>query len=390
MRKPVRLAAAVLVLLAGCATTTGDRPSGARQPAAQQPAAQQPAAQPQRSERPAVVRGPALVEELLPARLADRRGWAEDMHAAMSALRVEPTAENVCAVIAVIEQESSFRLDPSIPGLPAMARRELDKRRERAGIPKVVADSALKLVSSDGRTYEQRLESATTERQISDMFEDFAGRVPLGKALFSEQNPVRSGGPMQVSIGFAQAYAASTRYPFPAQGSIREEVFTRRGGIYFGIAHLFDYAAPYDDLRYRFADYNAGRYASRNAAFQKAVAELTGTPLELDGDVLRFEQGKPVRELSRTEAAVRALAGHFEMSNAEVRSDLELGQSAEFERSRLYLSVFTMVDGVVGRRTPRAVVPMIVVESFKTPRRLTSYGYAMRVAERHKACLAQL
>jgi hypothetical protein len=49
-----------------------------------------------------------------------------------------------------------------------------------------------------------------------------------------------------------------------------------------------------------------------------------------------------------------------------------------------------MVDGVVGRRTPRAVVPMIVVESFKTPRRLTSYGYAMRVAERHKACLAQL
>jgi hypothetical protein len=52
--------------------------------------------------------------------------------------------------------------------------------------------------------------------------------------------------------------------------------------------------------------------------------------------------------------------------------------------------VFTMVDGVLGRRAPRAVVPMIVVESFKTPRRLTSYGYAMRVSERHKACMAQL
>jgi len=336
------------------------------------------------------VRGAALVEELLPTRLAERRGWAEDMYTAMSALRVEPTAENVCAVIAIIEQESSFRVDPSIPGLPELARRELDKRRERAGVPKVVAESALKLASSDGRTYGQRLDAATTERHLSDMFEDFASRVPLGKSLFGDQNPVRSAGPMQVSIAFAQLHAASTRYPFASQGSIRDEVFSRRGGLYFGIAHLFDYDAPYDDLRYRFADYNAGRYASRNAAFQKAVAELTGAALELDGDLVRFEQGKPTRELSRTEAAVRTLAGHFEMTNAEVRADLELGQSAEFERSRLYLSVFTMVDGVLGRRAPHAVVPMIVVESFKTPRRLTSYGYAMRVSERHKACLAQL
>src|SRR5262245_21039738 len=374
MQKPVRLAAAALVLLAGCATPPAGTPPGAQQ----------------RAERSAVVRGPALVEELLTARLADRRGWAEDVYAALAALRVEPTSANICAVIAVIEQESSFRVDPSVPGLPAMARRELNKRRESAGIPKVVADSALKLVSSDGRTYEHRLKAATTERQVSDMFEDFAGRVPLGKALFSEHNPVRSGGPMQVSIGFAQAHAASTRYPFPVQGSIRDEVFTRRGGLYFGIAHLFDYVAPYNDLRYRFADYNAGRYASRNAAFQKAVAELTGTPLELDGDPLGFEQGRPLGEVSRTEAAVGALAGHFEMTNAEVRSDLELGQSAEFEHSRLYLSVFTMVDGVVGRRTPRAVVPMIMVESFKTPRRMTSYSYAMRVRQRHKACMAQL
>src|ERR1044071_4302994 len=381
MRKPVRLAAAVLVLLAGCATP----------PRGPLPGAQQRSDTPQqRTERGAVVRGPALVEELLPARLADRRGWAEDMYAAMSALRVEPTAENVCAVIAVIEQESSFRVDPAIPGLPELARRELDKRRERAGVPKVVAESALKLASSDGRSYSQLLDAATTERHLSDMFEDFASRVPLGKSLFGDQNPVRSAGPMQVSIGFARLQAASTRYPFPLQGSIRDEVFSRRGGLYFGIAHLFDYAAPYDDLRYRFADYNAGRYASRNAAFQKAVSELPGIALGRAGAPLRFGRGKPVREVSRTEAAVRTLAGHFEMTNADVRGDLELGQSAEFERSRLYLSVFTMVDGVVGRRTPRAVVPMIVVESFKTPRRLTSYGYAMRVAERHKACLAQL
>src|ERR1041384_6848334 len=247
MQKPVRLAAAVLVLLAGCATNrTGDPLSSAQPSRAER---RTPARVPAPvvngpSTSAASLSGPALIEQLLPQRLADRRGWAEDMHAAMSALRVEPTPENVCAAIAITEQESSFRVDPSIPGLPAMARRELDKRRELAGIPKVIADSALKLVSSDGRTYEQRLDSASTERQLSDLFEDFSGRVPLGKALFSEHNPVRSGGPMQVSIGFAQTQAASTRYPFAVQGSIRDEVFTRRGGLYFGLAALRRSALP--------------------------------------------------------------------------------------------------------------------------------------------------
>jgi hypothetical protein len=369
------LAAVTLVLLAGCATTGQEFFRGAQQ---------QP-----RVERRMLARGPALIEQLLPPRVADRHGWAEDMHAALAALQVEPTAENVCAVIAIVEQESSFRVDPAIPGLPAMARRELDRRRERAGVPKLVADSALKLSSSDGRTYNERLDAAATERQLSDMFEDFAGRVPLGKSLFGEQNPVRSGGPMQVSIAFAQAHAATVRYPFGASASLRDEVFTRRGGLYFGIAHLFDYEPPYDEMRFRFADYNAGRYASRNAAFQKAVGDLAGVALELDGDVLRFEQGRPTKDVSRTEATVRTLAQHFEMTPAEVRRDLELAQSAEFERSRVYLSVFTMLDGVLEKRAPRAVVPMIVVESFKTTRRLTVSGYALRATERYKACLAQ-
>jgi hypothetical protein len=73
-----------------------------------------------------------------------------------------------------------------------------------------------------------------------------------------------------------------------------------------------------------------------------------------------------------------------------VRRDLELGQSGELERTRLYLSVFTLADGVAGKRAPRAVLPAIVIESFKTTRRLTSTAYAARVQERYRGCLAQL
>jgi hypothetical protein len=373
--KKCMLVHAVAALVAGCGTTTPDP---------------LPEAQRERPERRVLVRGPAVIEPLIPARVAERRGWAEDMHLAMEALGVAPTAENLCAAIAIVEQESGFRVDPAVPGLGAMARRELERRRERAGVPKLLVDSALGLASSDGRTYQVRLDGARTERQLSDIFEELAARVPLGKALLAEHNPVKTGGPMQVSIPFAELHAAERRYPFKAAGSVRDEVFTRRGGLYYGIAHLFDYRAPYDDMRYRFADYNAGRYASRNAAFQKAVSQLIGVELDLDGDLLRYENGKPAREASRTELAARRLAVHFGMSAAEVRQDLELGQRPELERSRLYRSVFTLADGVAGRRAPRAVVPAIVVESFKTTRRLTSGGYAARVSERYRACLAQL
>jgi hypothetical protein len=367
------LIAGAIALLAGCAILDGPPP---------QPFPERRAAPERR-----ILKGTAPIALLIPARVADRRAWAEDIHAAMLALRIEPSVENVCAVVAVTEQESSFRVDPALPGLPAMARQELEKRRERAGIPKVVVEAALKLASSNGRSYNERLDAASTERQLSDIFEDFAGRVPLGKRLFAEHNPVRTGGPMQVSIPFAQLHAAAHPYPYPVSGSIRDEVFSRRGGLYFGIAHLLDYPAPYDDMRYRFADFNAGRFASRNAAFQKAVGDLTDAAFELDGDLLRYEQGRALREVSRTEVAARTLAGHFEMTPSDIRRDLELAQSAEFERSRLYLAVFTLLDGVLGKPAPRAVIPSVVVETFKTTHPLTTSGYAARVTARYKTCL---
>jgi hypothetical protein len=193
-----------------------------------------------------------------------------------------------------------------------------------------------------------------------------------------------------VSVDFAKAHAAAKPYPYPIADSIRHEVFTRRGGMYFGIAHLLDYPASYDDPLYRFADFNAGRYASRNAAFQKAVTLVSGIPLDLDGDLVRYDRGKPVADAGSTETAVRTLASRLDMNADRIRRDLELGHGREFESSRLYERLFALADRVRGRPVPRAIVPQISLRSAKMTRKLTTDWFATRVASRYKACLGKV
>lgn len=331
--------------------------------------------------------GRALVSRHLPAGLADRAGWATDIYAALSALDLAPTAENACAAIAVAEQESGMRTDPSVPGLARIARKEIEARRARAGVPKLVLEAALALPSSNGKTYGERLDAVTTEGQLSALYEDFIGRVPFGHTLFADRNPVRTGGPMQVAVAFAEAQVEAAPYPYPIGASLRDEVFSRRGGLYFGIAHLLNYRASYDRYLYRFADYNAGRYASRNAAFQRAVADVSGIPLVADGDLLRYEAGKPASEPGSTERALRVIAARIGMDAGDIRRDLAVGKDQTFERTRLYARVFALADAIARRPLPRAVVPTIVLSSPKITRRLTTDWFARRVDERFRECL---
>ncbi len=330
----------------------------------------------------------ARLMQLLPPELPDRSGWASDIYAAFAALQLAPTPQNLCAAIAVTEQESSFHADPVVPGLGAIARKEIDRQADRAGVPRVVVGSALQLASPDGRSYFERIDAAKSERELSAVFEDFIGMLPLGSRLLAARNPVRTGGPMQVSIAYAEAHAAAKPYPYPAASTVRHEVFTRRGGLYFGIAHLLDYPAQYDRALYRYADFNAGQYASRNAAFQSALSSASGLPLELDGDLLRH--GSSADEApGSTELATRVLAHRIDMREGAIRRDLERGQSAEFSASRLYERVFALAERLEGRPMARAVVPRIALKSPKFTRKLTTEWFAKRVDDRAQRCLAR-
>jgi hypothetical protein len=356
------LALATIVLVAGCAT---------------RPVAHGP------ERRPADVR--AEIVRLMPTAAKDRSGWASDITAAFAALGIEPDTSNLCAALAVIDQESNFIVDPPVAGLGRIARAEIDRRAAQHDIPQLLVRAALALSSSNGRSYADRIASARTELELSVVYEDFIGRVPLGQRLFADANPVHTAGPMQVSVEFAEREVRARPYPYTLQDSVRHELFTRRGGVYFGIAHLLGYPADYDRMIYRFADFNAGFYASRNAAFQNAVSQASGIPLALDGDLIAYDGDKP----GSTELAVRTLGKRLDTSDAAIHRALALGESAEFEQTRLYADLYALAEKSERHPLPRAMLPSIALKSPKITRKLTTEWYATRVDERYRQCLAK-
>jgi hypothetical protein len=330
----------------------------------------------------------AQLISLIPSTIPEREGWATDIQGAFVFLDLPPSTENLCAVLGVIEQESTYVADPPVAGLARIAREEIDRRAARYKIPRLAVTAALKLRSPDGRSYEQRLAKVRTEKELSYLFEDLIGQVPLGRRLFGGANPVRTGGPMQVGIAFAEAHAGEHGYPYAEAGSptsIRREVFTRRGGLYFGIAHLLKYPNRYERHLYRFADFNAGWYASRNAAFQAALNAVTGAGLALDGDLVLHDAERGQR--GATERAAVALADSLQLSDRSIRRALEQGNSIEFEDSALYRGVFALAEQRAGKPLPRAVLPRIVLQSPKITRTLTTEWFATRVQARYQRCV---
>ena len=375
----------ILALLAGCAT---EPPAGPPLPRdmAHRPDGRSATAWPATlDEREAEAR----IAALIPAGVKDRPGWAADLHAAYASLNIPHATETYCAAIAIIEQESTFQVDPVIPGLPGIVRRELDRRADKYGVPKFLISAAMLKASPDGRSYDQRIDALKTEKQINTLFEDMIGELPFGRQLLTDYNPVHTAGPMQVSVDFAQQHAREKPYPYPIAKTLRDEVFTRRGGVYFGSAILLDYPTPYDSVVFRFADFNAGRYSSRNAAFQATLSSYAGKPLAADGDLLRYEKGEPAEAPSQVEAVLRYLAGPLRMNAAEIRRDLLLEKSAAFGQSTLYGRLYALADQAAGKPMPRQTLPNISLKSPKITRELTTEWFARRVEDRYGKCLAR-
>ncbi|WP_137849230.1 DUF1615 domain-containing protein [Enterobacter sp. 2VL] len=323
----------------------------------------------------------SVVRQKMPASVKDRNQWADALAKTFESQKIAPSEANICSVLAVAQQESMYQSDPAVPGLNKIAWKEIDRRAESMHIPVFLVHTALKITSPNGKSYSERLDTVKTEKQLSAIFDDFINMVPMGQTLFGSLNPVHTGGPMQVSIAFAEKHTDG--YPWKIDGTVRQEVFSLRGGLWFGTYHLLNYPANYDEPLYRFADFNAGWYASRNAAFQNAVSRASGVKLALDGDLIAYGSS----EAGTTERAVRKLSAKLGMSDSDIRRQLEKGDSLAFEKTELYQQVFALAERKSGKALPRAMLPGIQLESPKITRNLTTAWFAKRVDDRRARCM---
>lgn len=300
---------------------------------------------------------PTQLGTLVPAHAGDRGAWAADCFAAMLALGVGATPEGICAVLAVTEQESGFQEDGDGRELPQLALLALQASAAQSGLPRFLFNSLLRKRSSTGRSFRARIESVRTHSELSGICEEMR-RTCLGRRL---ENPVRRRGPMRIRIEFARELARE-----PVSGAphdIDALLFTRHWGIRYGAQWLLGYTAAYPSPLYRFADYPIGRYASRNAAFQKALALATGQELPLNG-MLTYSPRSG--EIGPTEQALRLLAARVRIGQEHVRPALELQGSQRFESSPFYDAAFSSAERALGRPLERALLPQIELQDSLT------------------------
>jgi len=105
----------------------------------------------------------ADIEALIPVRVAQRAAWAVDLQLVFAGLKLDPSTENVCAVLTITEQESTFNPVPTVPNLPKVARDEILRLADGLGVPALAVNLALGRPSPDGRSYDDRLRAVKTD-----------------------------------------------------------------------------------------------------------------------------------------------------------------------------------------------------------------------------------
>jgi hypothetical protein len=333
--------------------------------------------------------------------VADRRGWARDVVAALRAAGREADEPEICAVLAVVDVTSGFAGAVRLDRWGRFDfRRTLERRLGARGAR--LAERLLALPDpAGGGSFLDRFSAARDEAELDRAFRDllaaWRARAPLAfggaqaaarlahGVRLEELHPIRTAGPMQVSVAWA---AAASGTPRALAGELRSRLFDRAEGLRWGVARLFASAGAYREARYLFADYNASPFASRNAAFQEALAQLTGIELALDGDLMAYDPlGRP-RGASESLAALERFAAGHGLGRERLRREVALEKSASFEQTATWQAVRAAFRRLNGADPPSQRVPAITLRNPKTGARSELASFVSLTGRRYRGCLA--
>lgn len=350
------------------------------------------------------------VKKLIPARVNDRASWAKDIYQISDELKIPQTKENICSIIAVVDQESNFVANPVVPGLGDKAVKEVSSRLKEKFVDKLgdtigepiggYFETVLKNQPTPEDSYLKQMRKVRTEEDLDVLYREIfdymskhyhvsalTGAAKLvGQDIAEKMNPITTLGSMQVHINYAKEHKRNN----VNINELRDDLYTQYGGLYYGIHRLMMYPADYDKAIYRFADYNSGMYSSRNASFQQTIDKLTDAKLDLDGDLLSYDKnGNPKAAVTDTEKALLTL---FTQNNVlitprQLRSDLKQEKEAGFEKTQTYIAVNKLYKAKTGKDAPYAIMPEVLITGPKLSRDYNTNWYASRVNGRYESCM---
>lgn len=350
------------------------------------------------------------IRKVIPARVNDRESWSQDIFDIMQELSIPKTKQNVCSIVAVVDQESNFVADPTVPGLGAKAVEEINSRLKEkfeaklgekiGGTVAGYFEDVLKNQPSPENNYMSQMRKVQTERELDLLYREIfdymaqhyhvsalTGAAKLvGQDIGEKLNPITTLGSMQVHINYAKEHKRKAG----GIAELRNDLYTQYGGLYYGIHRLMEYPADYDEAIYRFADYNSGMYSSRNAAFQKMLGALTEAEISLDGDLLLYNKDGDVKSTqSQTEKELIAV---FAQNNVlvtprQIRADLKKEKEKKFENTQTYLAVQKLYQKKTNKEPMYAVMPQVVISGPKLSRDYNTNWFASRVNGRYEQCM---
>ncbi|MFV5191701.1 DUF1615 family protein [Acinetobacter courvalinii] len=350
------------------------------------------------------------IKKVLPPRVNDRESWSQDIFDIMQQLSIPKSKQNVCSIVAVVDQESNFVADPAVPGLGQKAVQEINtrlKEKFEAKLGETIGgtvagyfEDVLKNQPSPENNYMSQMRRVKTERELDLLYREIfdymskhyhvsalTGAAKLiGQDIGEKMNPITTLGSMQVHINYAKEHKRQSGNI----AELRDDLYTQYGGLYYGIHRLMEYSADYDKAIYRFADYNSGMYSSRNAAFQKMLEVIQDKDLDLDGDLLLYNKdGNPQSALSQSEKEIIAAftSNRVLVTPRQIRADLKKEKERKFEDTQTYLAVQKLYQTKTNKEPIYAIMPEVVISGPKLSRDYNTNWFASRVNGRYEACM---